>query len=138
VRQAIAGGARAVSEDLNLIVHDNAAWWLAGSPLRAREAQAVDAAPPAPSRDLPGPGPGRWPLAAVLIPSQGAAAALDPAPQLLVSAQVQASLPYVGDCWMQVTGGRELTEHLDEVPSARLTFAREPSFVDLLRRWPNK
>ena len=123
VNQAIRGGALAVSEDLNLVVLDDDGWWLAGSPFRTRIHR--------------GPGPGRWPLAAVLIPSHGPNPSLDSVPQILVSAQLQANLPYVADCWMQVAGGAALTERLDDVPSGRLTFAPDPSFVGLLRGWPD-
>ena len=121
VTHAIAGGARAVSEDLNLVVYENDRCCLAGSPLRTRIHR--------------GPGPGRWPLAALLVPRQGSPAALDPVPRLLASARLQANLPFVGDCWMQVPGGPELIRRLDEVPARRLTFAPDPSFVPLLARW---
>jgi len=121
VTHAIAAGARAVSEDLNLLVVGDDGWWLAGSPLRTRIHR--------------GPGPGRWPLAAVLVPQHGAPAALDPVPRLRVSAQLQANLPFVGDCWMQVPGGPRLTQRLDTVPARRLTFAPDSSFVGLLERW---
>ncbi len=121
VTQAIAGGARAVSEDLNLVVYENGQSRLAGSPLRTRIHR--------------GPGPGRWPLALLLLPRHGSPAALDPVPSLRVSAQLQANLPFVGDCWMQVPGGPELTRRLDAAAARRLTFAPDPSFVPLLESW---
>lgn len=121
VTHAIAGGARAVSDDLNLVVVDGDRCQLAGLPLRARIRR--------------GPGPGRWPLAALLVPRHGSPAALDPVPRLRASAQLQGNLPFVGDCWMQVPGGPELTTRLDEVPARELTFARDASFVPLLERW---
>ncbi len=121
VTHAIVGGALAVSEDLNLLVFDDDRCCLAGSPLRTRIHR--------------GPGPGRWPLAAILVPRHGSPAALDPVPRLMASAQLQANLPFVGDCWMQVPGGPGLTRRLDEVPVRRLTFAPDPSFVPLLEAW---
>jgi len=121
VTHAVAGGARAVSEDLNILVYDNDRCCLAGSPLRTRIHR--------------GPGPGRWPLAALLVPRHGSPAALDPVTRLLTSAQLQGNLPFVGDCWMQVPGGPGLTRRLDEVPARRLTFAPDSSFVPLLERW---
>ena len=121
VTHAIVGGARAVSEDLNLLVYENDRCCLAGSPLRTRIHR--------------GPGPGRWPLAALLVSRHGSPAALDPVSRLLASAQLQGSLPFVGDCWMQVPGGPGLTRRLDEVPARRLTFAPDSSFVPLLERW---
>jgi len=121
VTHAVAGGARAVSEDLNLVVFEGDRAHLAGSPLRTRIHR--------------GPGPGRWPLAAMLVPKHGTPASLDPVPRLLASAQLQGNLPFVGDCWMQVPGGSELTRRLDEVPARRLTFAPDSSFVPLLENW---
>ena len=121
VTHAIAGGARAVSEDLNLVVFEDERCCLAGSPLRTRIHR--------------GPGPGRWPLAAILVPRHGSPASLDPVARLMVSAQLQGNLPFVGDCWMQVPGGPPLTRRLDEVSARRLTFAPDPSFVPLLESW---
>jgi hypothetical protein len=121
VTHAIAGGARAVSEDLNLVVFEDERCCLAGSPLRTRIHR--------------GPGPGRWPLAAILVPRHGSPASLDPVARLMVSAQLQGNLPFVGDCWMQVPGGPSLTRRLDEVPARRLTFAPDSSFVPLLESW---
>ena len=121
VTHAIAAGARAVSEDLNLLVFDDERWRVAGSPLRTRIHR--------------GPGAGRWPLAAILVPRHGSPAALEPVPRLLASAQLQGNLPFVGDCWMRVLGGTELTTWLDEVPARQLTFARDSSFVPLLEHW---
>jgi hypothetical protein len=121
VEQAAAGGAVAAGEDLNLLLYEGNRWWLAGSPLRNRL----------------GPGPGRWPLAALLTPDRGATPALEPASRLLVSAQLQANLPYIGDCLGAVDGGAALVESLDQVPALRLTFAPDPAFVPLLEAWPD-
>ena len=124
VTHAIAAGARAVSEDLNLVVFEGGRCRLAGSPLRTRVHR--------------GPGPGRWPLAAILVPDHGNPVALEPVPRLLASAQLQANLPFVGDCWMQVPGGPALTRRLDEVPVRRLRFVPDSSFVALLEQWPGE
>jgi hypothetical protein len=119
VEQAAAGGAVAAGEDLNLLLREADRWWLGGSPLRNRL----------------GPGPGRWPLAALLIPDRGRTPALAPASRLLVSAQLHANLPYVGDCLEAVAGGAALAESLDHVPALRLTYAPDPAFVPLLESW---
>ncbi len=124
VTHAIAAGARAVSEDLNLVVCEDDLCLLAGSPFRTRIHR--------------GPGPGRWPLAALLVPRHGTTAALEPVDRLMVSARLQGNIPFVGDCWMQVPGGAALTARLDEVPARRLTFAPDPSFVPLLERWASR
>lgn len=121
VNHAVAAGARIVSEDLNLLVFEDERCHIAGSPLR--------------SRLRPGPGPGRWPVAAILVPRHGSPAALDPVLRLRASAQLQANLPFVGDCWMRVPGGPELSVRLDEVPARQLTFEQDSSFVPLLERW---
>lgn len=119
VTYAEEGGATVVSEDLNLVVFEEQGCFLAGAPFR--------------TRNFPGPGPGRWPLAALLLPQHAVEPALEEVPRLAVSAQFQANLPFVGDCWMQLPGGPELLERVDQLAARRLSFARDARFVPLLR-----
>jgi hypothetical protein len=119
VRFAEKGGATVVSEDLNLLTFEGDSCSLAGAPFR--------------TRNYPGPGPGRWPLAALLLPHHAPEPALTEMPRLAVSAQFQANLPFVGDCWMQVPGAAALLERIDRLTARRLSYAPDDSFVPLLR-----
>lgn len=119
VRFAQKGGATVVSEDLNLLTFEGDSCCLAGAPFR--------------TRNFSGPGPGRWPLAALLLPLHAKEPALTELPRLVVSAQFQANLPFVGDCWMQLPGAAELLERIDRLTARRLSYAADDSFVPLLR-----
>ena len=121
VRCAQQGGAEVVSEDLNLLITEGETVWLAGSPFR--------------TRNYPGPGPGRWPLAAFLLSEHGGPAALQPITPLIFSAQLHANLPFVGDCWPQLPGATGVSERLEGCPARRLRFAPDPSFVPLLNEF---
>jgi hypothetical protein len=120
VTHAREGGARPVSDDLNLLVVEADEVKLAGSPFR--------------TRTQPGPGPGRWPLRAVLFPRRGEPAALAPLDHLLVRARLTANLPYVGPRFVEDRRYVEVLERICSVPAFELTFALDPSFVDLLKR----
>jgi hypothetical protein len=80
-------------------------------------------------------GPGRWPLAAWLFPAHGAEARLDPMPSLLATASLAANLPFVSGL-LEKDGplASVLESLLSSAPSYRLTFARDTSFMEPLRR----
>lgn len=92
----------------------------AGSPLRSRPFSST--------------GPGRWPLAAILLPEHALAASLAPVSALAARARTVASLPFVAE-GMDACPGLEAT--LDAVllnaPARTLRFAPDPGFLDLLR-----
>jgi len=114
------GGARVVSDDTVLVDAAGGALTLLGSPVRAHEA-------------APG-GPGRWPVAAILLARHGAPARLDPARRVDVEARLAAGLPYLA-------GGLDRDPRLAELvprlaasaPHRTLTFAPDPSFLEALR-----
>jgi hypothetical protein len=80
-------------------------------------------------------GPGRWPLAALLLPAHGSIARLDPVDRRVAHATVVANLPHL-PLAARVSGeASALIERLlDRVLVRRLTFARDPSFLELLGR----
>jgi hypothetical protein len=79
-------------------------------------------------------GPGRWPLAAVLLPEHGARPSLQEVSLLQRRARIGANLPFFAEAWTVDPRVERLVETLaDAVPFRRLTFAIEPSFLDLLR-----
>ena len=78
-------------------------------------------------------GPGRWPLAAILFPVHGSEAALSPVSGIESYAKVLANLPFVAD---GVAADPRVTETIeawiDSVPTRKLTFGRDPAFIDTL------
>jgi len=77
-------------------------------------------------------GPGRWPLGALLIPRHGPTASLSPVDSRLLAARVVANLP-----WVAETLSPALNAFVDELiahtPAYELTFAKDASFLELLR-----
>ena len=85
-----------------------------------------------------GPPPrGAWPLAGLLLPKHGPTASLAPAAPIAVEARVLANMLHVAglvDRDSRVADA--LTGLVGGVRAATLTFAKDPSFASLLRRWP--
>jgi hypothetical protein len=79
-------------------------------------------------RDFPGPGPGRWPIAAFLLPVHGAPSAISPAGRLDLMARLAANLLY----GTPLGHGETLDRLAAGAPARWLTFAPEPSFLRLL------
>ncbi len=116
-------GALVVSDDLVLVDGAGERPVLLGSPFRSTHPSACP--------------PGRWPLAGILIPEKGVAPSLRPASGLAVRARLLSNLTFVADIVADDPRVAAVVERLAaEVPSAVLTFAPEPSFVDLLRGFP--
>jgi hypothetical protein len=78
--------------------------------------------------------PGRWPLASLLFPRWGTPSGWERCPAMRSRAKLAANLPFVSDA-LEVDGRvGELIEQLAAaVPCRELTFAPDPSFLDLLR-----
>ena len=121
-RAAREGGARVVGDDTVLVDAADGALVLLGSPVRAHEA-------------WPG-GPGRWPVAAILLARHGVPARLDPARRVEIEARLAAGLPYL------VAGiGRDprleaLVPTLAAGAAHRtLTFGPDPAFLEVLREF---
>ena len=117
---ARSAGARVLSDDIVLVEAGPGGAQALGSPFRAREF--------GPMR------PGRWPLAAILFIAHGSASALAPVPHLLARARLTANLPFVAEAMGSDERSAKVVDSLvAAVPVRTLTFARDPSFLDLLR-----
>ena len=119
-RMAGSGGAQVISDDAVLVDGAGGGLFLLGSPIRAHEATR--------------PGPGRWPVAAILHAQRGAPSRLRAVDRLTAEAVVTANLPFVVTGWGRDARLEPLVTYLSEsVPHRRLTFAPDPSFVGVLR-----
>ncbi len=113
-------GALVVSDDLVLVDGASGGAELLGSPFRSTHPSACP--------------PGRWPLAGILLPEKGASPSLRPAPALAIKTRLLSNLTFIAELVAADPRVAAVVEKLAaEVPSAVLTFALEPSFVDLLK-----
>lgn len=88
-------------------------------------------------RDYPPPGRGRWPVAAILLPRHGPAAAIAPATVLVAAGRIAGNLLYSAGAWEGAGGaGNALDAIVRGAPALELTFAPDASFVPLLRSLP--
>jgi hypothetical protein len=113
-------GGHVLSDDIVLLEGGESGIEALGSPLRSTHRSDYR--------------PGRWPLAAILFPRHGPRPAWTRCDPLRARARIAANLPFV-----QTAIGRDervaaVVERLaTEVPCKVLTFAPDPSFVELLR-----
>jgi hypothetical protein len=119
---AASQGAIIVSDDLVLVDGASGRPELVGAPFRSTHATESPR--------------GRWPLAAIVFPEKGPEARLDAVPRLFAAARLLSNLTFVADLVGEDPRVGAVVERLvDRVPCAMLTFALDPSFVDLLRRF---
>jgi hypothetical protein len=79
-------------------------------------------------------GPGRWPIAALLFPRRGTRPAWTACGALRARAALAANLPFVATAIERDERVAAVIERLaTAVPCRELTFAPDPSFMDLLR-----
>ncbi len=117
---AESAGARILSDDLVLIDGAGGTIEALGAPTRSTHRSIS--------------GPGRWPLAAVLLPAHGTAARLDPVSELTAHGSLAANLPFVAEALGADPRLDAVVDRLvREVATLRLTFARDDAFVALLR-----
>lgn len=121
VALAKTAGARPLSDDVILVQRSNAGGLEAlGSPFRVKDHGSI--------------GPGRWPVAAILLSAHGAAPMLQPVPSLTVRTVLMANLLYATEALEAFPRVDAFLEAATaEVPVRRLTFAKDSSFIDLLR-----
>lgn len=119
-RLAAEGGVPVLSDDQVLVVTNGGRCEAVAAPIR--------------NRDFPGPGRGRWPVASFLLPAHGRVASLAPVPRIDLSARLAANRLYVAATPGPSFGPGDALERLSEgAPARKLTFAPDPSFLDLLR-----
>lgn len=121
-RVAAEAGAVVLSDDVTLVDASGATVEALSAPFR--------------HRPFPPPPYGRWPVAAILLPRHGAAPALEPLSRLAREARLAANLLYVGagaGADPRVDGVVETLAA--RVPARLFTFAPDPSFVEVLRRF---
>jgi hypothetical protein len=119
-RAASEGGAQVVSDDVVLVDGAGGGLCLLGSPIRAHEATS--------------PGPGRWPVAAILHARHGETSRLDAVNRVTAEAVLTANLPFVVSGWGRDARLDAVVAYLAQcVPHRLLTFAPDPSFVHMLR-----
>jgi hypothetical protein len=117
-------GAHVLSDDLVLVECGDAGAELLGSPFRSTHEGDYR--------------PGRWRLAAILFPRHGAPPAIADCDALRAGARLAANLPFVADAIERDDRVAQLVDRLvREVPCRELTFAPDPSFLDLLRAEPS-
>ncbi len=115
-----AAGVAAISDDIVFVDRSSGRLEAIGTPIRDREIRHA--------------GPGRWPVAAILLPQHGAPAALLSATRLAVEARVAANLLYVSSGWTaDPLAGRALESIAGGAPARTLVFAPDASFLPLLR-----
>jgi hypothetical protein len=115
-RGMAASGAIALGDDIALVLPSATGFDLVGSPLRAKE--------------FGGGTPGRWPLAAILIPRQAERPSLSPASGLEVHAALAANLPFAIDRGIEPF--LAVAEALARTPARRLAFTRTDAGAALL------
>jgi len=120
VRLAVGAGARSLSDDLVFLDASRGRVEALGSPIRTREYGS--------------PGPGRWPLRALLFPRHGAVASIAPIDRIRIQAGLFANLP-----WIAETMSPALTGFVDRliasVPCGTLAFPPDASFLPVIERF---
>lgn len=115
-RGMASAGAIALGDDIALVLPSPTGFDLVGSPLRAKE--------------FGGGTPGRWPLAAILLPRHAEQPSLSPVSGLEVHAALAANLPFATDRGIEPFLSVAAT--LARTPARRLAFTRTDAGAALL------
>jgi hypothetical protein len=114
------GGAQVLSDDIVVVDGSTAVVAARSAPFRADEFPPV--------------GPGRWPIAAFLVPRHGAAPSLEPLGRLPLAARLTSCLFSVSTSPAAESRRATIVERLSSgVPARTLTFRKDASFLPLLR-----
>jgi hypothetical protein len=117
------GGARAVSDDLLLVDGLRGRPEVLGAPFRSTHVADYR--------------PGRWPLAAVLLPRFASETRWSVASRLLASARLTANLPFIETPPARDEARASIVERLfGRVDCLELAYRRDSGFLELLRGWP--
>ena len=116
-----AAGAPVISDDIVFLDARSGRLEALGTPIR--------------DRGIRHSGPGRWPVAAFLLPRHGAPAELKPATRLALEARLAANLLFVAPGW--TAGDPSVDRALDSIasgaPARTLVFPPDASFLPLLQ-----
>jgi len=119
------GGASVLSDDIVVVDASSVPVIARSAPFRADDFRAA--------------GPGRWPVAALLVPRHGDEAALSPLARLPLAARLTGSLFSAATSRAAEARRAAVVERLLEgVPARTLTFPKDPSFLPLLRSFPSR
>ena len=122
-RTAAEAGIPVLSDDCVLVEAATGKLTALGSPFRSKE--------------FPSPGPGRWPVAALLIPRWDAAPSLVPANRLMLEARVAANLLYSAPAWESDTGAEGSAAAIAAAaPGYVLSFSPDASWVGVATTIP--
>ena len=118
-RTAAEAGLPVLSDDCVLVDSAQGPLVALGSPFRAK--------------DFPSPGPGRWPVAAILLPQQAPAPSLTPVPRLMLEARVSANLLFSAAAWdAQPAAARAAGVIAAGAPARTLAFRPDASWIDVV------
>jgi hypothetical protein len=119
-REGEAGGARVLSDDLVMLDGTGASFEALGAPFKSTYSGPL--------------APGRWPLAALLLPERGTSPSLATVARVEATARIVANLPFIAEGVATDPQIANLVERLaTELPAKRLAFAPDPAFLPLLR-----
>jgi hypothetical protein len=118
-RTAAEAGLPVLSDDCVLVDSAGGRLMALGSPFRAR--------------DFPSPGPGRWPVAALLLPRHAAAPALAPVTRLMLEARIAANLLFSSATWdAHPAAARAAGVIAAGAPARTLSFRPDASWIDVV------
>jgi hypothetical protein len=85
------------------------------------------------SKEFPSPGPGRWPVAAFLLPHHASEPSLGPVPRLLFEARIAANLLFSAAAWETHAAPAQAAAAIASGAPARvLSFRPDASWIPLL------
>jgi len=118
-RTAAEAGLPVLSDDCVLVDSADGRLVALGSPFRSKE--------------LPAPGPGRWPVAAILIPQQAAEPALAPISRLMLEARIAANLLYSLTSWdTHMEAAKAAAAIASGAPARILSFRPDGSWIPVV------
>src|SRR5262249_50781566 len=85
------------------------------------------------SSDFPNPGPGRWPVAAILLPEPAPVPSLEPVSRLMLEARIAANLLFSAASWeTQPAIANAAAAIASGAPARILRFRPDSSWIDVL------
>jgi hypothetical protein len=118
-RSAAEAGLPVLSDDCVLVDSADGRLTALGSPFR--------------SKDFPSPGPGRWPVGAILLPRPAEAPSLSPVARLMLEARIAANLLFSAGAWdVQPAAAAAASVIASGAPARMLAFRPDASWIDVV------